>query len=112
MFMKDGLDRKKCKAKFITGHNYLNRHQFLIYGPEDEEVDPKCDRCDFNYDQTSQHIIGECPAFLGPRLDVFSLHVMEPPFNFPIESIMRFLRLVEIDALNMAEESKGANQTS
>ena len=99
-------------VQFITGHNYLNRHQFLIYGPEDEEVDPKCDRCDFNYDQTSQHIIGECPAFLGPRLDVFSLHVMEPPFNFPIETIMRFLRLVEVEALSMADTSKGVNQTS
>ena len=97
-------------VQFITGHNFLNRHQFIVYGLQ-EEVDPKCELCDFNYDQTSQHIIGECPALLGPRLDVFSLHMMEPPFNFPISAIIKFLRLAEIEALNM-EESKGENQTS
>ena len=99
-------------VQFITGHNFLNRHQFLIYGPKDEEVDPKCELCDFNYDQTSYHIIGECPALMGPRLDVFSLHTVEPPLSFPIETIMRFLRLVEIQALNVAEVSGGVNQTS
>ena len=97
-------------VQFLTGHNYLNRHQFIVYGLE-EEVDPKCDLCDFNYDQTSQHIIGECPALMGPRLEVFSLHTMEPPFNFTIKAIIKFLKLAEIEALNM-DVSKGENKTS
>ena len=101
-------------VQFITGHNFLNRHEFLVYGRENE-VDPKCELCDFNYDQTSQHIIGECPALIGPRLEVFSLHTMEPPFNFPIKAIIKFLQLAteaaEIEALNM-DGSEGEKKTS
>ena len=96
--------------QFMTGHNYLNRHEFIVRGAE-EEVDPMCHMCDHNYSQTTAHIIGECPALIGPRLEVFSLHVMEPPFNFPIRTIVRFLQLAEIEVLNM-KESKGENQTS
>ena len=94
----------------MTGHNYLNWHEFIVRGAE-EEVDPMCYMCDHNYSQTTAHIIGECPALIGPRLEVFSLHVMEPPFNFPIKSIIKFLRLVEIEALRM-DVSKGVNKTS
>ena len=75
------------------------------------EVDPKCELCDFNYDQTSHHIIGECPALLGPRLEIFSLHTLEPPFNFSIRAIIKFLQLAEIEALNM-KGGEGVNQTS
>ena len=70
-----------------------------------------CHMCDYNYSQTSAHIIGECPALMGIRLEVFSLHVMEPPFNFNIRAIIRFLHLAEIEALNL-NMSKGVNQTS
>ena len=97
-------------VQFITGHNFLNRHEFLIYG-RDYEVDPMCQYCDYNYVQTSQHIIGECPALVEARQEVFSLHIMEPPFNFPIKSIIKFLRLVEVEALRM-DVSEGVNKTS
>ena len=97
-------------VQFITGHNYLNRHEFLIKGPYDEEVDPMCHLCDFNYSQTTAHIIGECAALIGPRLEVFGLHVLEPPFNFKITAVIKFLQLAEIEALEMKE--KGVNQTS
>ena len=74
-----------------------------------------CDLCDYNYSQTSAHIIGECPALMGPRLEVFSLHTMEPPFNFDIRSIIKFLHLANIDALCMKDTKdsvEGVNQTS
>ena len=102
-------------VQLITGHNYLNRHEFLIKGPKDEEVDPMCQLCDYNYCQTSAHVIGECPALMGPRLEVFSLHTMEPPFDFDIKSIIKFLHLANINALCMKdtnESAEGANQTS
>ena len=102
-------------VQLITGHNYLNRHEFLIKGPKDEEVDPMCQLCDYNYCQTSAHVIGECPALMGPRLEVFSLHTMEPPFDFDIKSIIKFLHLANINALCMKdtnESAEGVNQTS
>ena len=98
-------------VQFITGHNYLNRHEFLVYGADNEEYDPMCELCDFNYSQTTHHIIGECPALVEVRQDVFSLHVMEPPFNFPIRSVIKFLHLVELEALRM-DVTRGGNQTS
>ena len=69
-----------------------------------------CQLCDFNYSQTTAHIIGECPALVGPRLEVFDAHVLEPPFNLKIRSVIKFLRLAEIEALNLKE--KDENQTS
>ena len=48
---------------------------------------------------------------MGPRLEVFSLHTMEPPFNFPIKAIIKFLQLAGIEALNM-EVSEGEKKTS
>ena len=98
-------------VQFITGHNYLNRHEFLIRGPDDEEVDPMCQLCDYNYSQTSAHIIRECAALVEPRLEVFGLHVMEPPFNFPIRTIIKFLEKAEVEALSM-KRGQGVNQTS
>ena len=98
-------------VQFITGHNYLNRHEFLINGPDDEELDPMCHLCDYNYCQTTAHIIGECPALVEARLEVFGLHTLEPPFHFSIRAIIRFLQLAEIEALNM-KKGEGVNQTS
>ena len=98
-------------VQFITGHNYLNQRNFLVYGKEGE-VNPKCELCDFNYDQTLQHMTGDCPALVGPRLDVFGLHTIEPPFNFPIETIIRFLKLAEVESLSFVEISMCVNQTS
>ena len=98
-------------VQFVTGHNFLNRHEFIVRGQVDEEADPMCHMCDYNYSQTTAHIIGECPALVGPRLEVFGLHTMEPPFNFPIRAIIKFLQLAEIEALNMAS-TEGVNQTS
>ena len=89
----------------------MNRHEFVIKGPIDEEVDLMWHLCDYNYSQTSAHIIGECAALVAPRLEVFGLHVMEPPFNFPIRAIIKFLEKAEVEALNM-KRGQGVNQTS
>ena len=96
--------------QFITGHNFLNRHNFIVHGLH-EEVDPMCELCDYNYSQTTAHIIGECPALTGARLEVFSLYTIEPPFNFTIRAIVKFLHRAGIAALSM-EEPEGVNQTS
>ena len=89
---------------------YLKPLYVTVYGA-DYEVDPMCQYCDYNYVQSSHHIIGECPALVEIRQDVFSLHIMEPPFNFPIKSVIKFLKLVELEALRM-DVTGGGNQTS
>ncbi|XP_015793894.1 uncharacterized protein LOC107370415 [Tetranychus urticae] len=53
----------KAIAAFITGHGYFNPHISRIYN----QGEPKCDLCDLCADQTSTHILWECPFFSDQR---------------------------------------------
>ena len=39
-------------VQLMTGHNFLNRHEFVVFGAT-EERDPMCEYCDYNYVPTS-----------------------------------------------------------
>ncbi|KAG5895351.1 hypothetical protein JTB14_003148 [Gonioctena quinquepunctata] len=58
------LDRRDIKTVtgLLTGHNHLNRHMELI-GITD---DPLCRWC-LEDDETSSHILTECPALVHQR---------------------------------------------
>ena len=86
-------------VQFITGHCYLNRHEFLCYGIEDEAFDPMCHLCDYNYLQTPAHLISECPYFLGLRTEIFKEFILDPPFLVPINKVLRFLLKSGLDTL-------------
>ena len=86
-------------VQVYTGHCFLNRHQFLVHGAEDEAYDPACDLCDYNYSQTSAHVIYECPYFLGLRAQLLGTYIEDPPYVFPQSKVVRFLRESGIMAL-------------
>ena len=88
--------------QFYTGHNYLARHDFLCYGAVDESYDPMCTLCDFNYLQTSEHIVSECPYFLGNRSQIFGAYVLDPPYDYPIGKVLSFLFQSGLDAFSWA----------
>ena len=73
-----------------------------------------CEFCDFNYVQTSAHIIGECPSefLMDLRLKLFGFHVMEPPFMLPVPAVLEFLQLAEIEALAIEANEGVQNHTS
>ena len=100
-------------VQFLTGHNYLNRHQFLVFGDK-EEVDPMCELCDFNFVQTSAHIIGECPSshLMELRKRLFGAHILEPPFTLPLPAVFDFLKQAKIEALAMDVNEGVSNHTA
>ena len=82
--------------QFMTGHNHLGRHSNIV----DPTSNPICSLCDFGYVQDTQHIIAECPYFLGLRSDIFNEYVIVPPFDhLPIGKVLQFLHQSELDAL-------------
>ena len=97
--------------QFASGHCFLNRHDFLCYGIEDESYDPMCQLCDHNYQQTAAHIISECPYFLGLRSDIFQEFILNPPFLHPIGKILKFLLQSGLEGLHWEEEMVQNNTT-
>ena len=62
--------RRKLSAlvQIITGHNFLKRHESLVNDDDYNE----CRLC-LEDEETSFHIIAECPALAGPRLRTFGV---------------------------------------
>ena len=90
--------------QFISGHNYVNMHDFLCYGAEDEAYNPMCTLCDSNELQIPAHLISQCPYFLGNCIEIFREFILNPPLLLPISKILRFLHQSELEALRGAEE--------
>ena len=83
--------------QLMTGHNYLNRHNWVI----DPDLVPDCDICDHGYIQDSQHLMAECPLFIEQRLNLFNHRVISPPFNdLPISKVLTFLLHIGTTALS------------
>ena len=83
--------------QFMTGHNFLRRHNNIV-DPNEAAI---CDLCGFgDYVQDTEHILSECPYFLGLRSDLFQQHILVPPFDdLPIGKLLTFLFLSNLPAL-------------
>ena len=97
-------------AQFMTGHNYMRRHQHLIitnqknYVPDPRDT-PICSFCGQG-EETSEHIIGECGHFNQIRFKHFGSYQLQPPFtSLKKVSIVSFLRECNIDALSFFMET-------
>ena len=71
----------------LTGHNFLNRHQHVI----DPDASGECRLC-MEDDESSWHVVAECPALARTRLSVFGSHALEAPPNWSPNQLARFLR--------------------
>ena len=73
-----------------------------------------CQLCDFNYVQTSAHIIGECPSphLMELRKRLFGHHILEPPFTLPLPAVFEFLQQCGIEAIAMDANEGVKNHTS
>lgn len=83
----------------ITGHNFLNRHCSIL----DPSVDPDCRLC-MEADETSLHIIADCPALAGERHRTFGEFFLEAPLYWSPYQISAFLREHSIRSLFGQEE--------
>ena len=59
-------------VQLITGHNWLNYHQHKIC----QDIDPLCRLCKED-SETSWHLIGECPALMERRHEVFHNYFLD-----------------------------------
>ena len=78
----------------VTGHNLLNRHQYLVNRGTDHEVYPFCRYCDED-EETSFHLVAECPAFARLRREIFGHHTLTIPFTFKPVKLFKFIELAK-----------------
>ena len=86
-------------VQMVTGHNWLERHDFIVnYDtyPEQHEGTAICPHCCEDI-ESSQHIIGECPAFARIRLKHFGAVHITPPFtDIKPVVLMKYMRDLNI----------------
>ena len=81
-------------VQFITGHNYMRRHEALVNHNDENE----CRLC-WEDEESSFHIIAECPAIARARHQVFGAPFLRPPLIWSIRQITSFLRMASIGSL-------------
>ena len=75
-------------VQFFTGHNMLKRHRNLQQGI----VDPKSCRLCGESEETSFHVIAECPRLHKHRVDIFlTYNNLHNPPEWSIQQIEKFL---------------------
>ena len=104
------IDEKKSKTliklgrnslgfitQMLTGHNRLNRHESLVC---EDDTDPTCRFC-LEEEETSFHVIGDCPALINVRLDSFQKRLLDE-FNpdWSISQLLKFCELTKLEELN------------
>ena len=108
------MDRRELSTvvQVITGHNFMNRHSFLL-GDTDEE---ECRLC-LEDEESTFHVIAECPALWATRQQVFGVHTLEAPLTWSTQmsiflrgkTIGHLLGLGDLDqvALDIEDEREG-----
>ena len=73
----------------ITGHDLLNKHSFRT----GFAMSPNCRYCE-EEEETSVHIIGECPVFINRRREILGNFYLreEEMLELRINSIVRFMK--------------------
>jgi hypothetical protein len=88
---RDILQRSKANlgqlVQFFTGHNNPMKHQFNI----NNDVDSTC-RLLQEDEETSWHVIAECPALIQKRWEIFHQPIIYNHPNWSIKQVTRFLR--------------------
>ena len=74
-------------VQFITGHNKLERHRNLQKGISDPE---SCRLC-MEDEETSWHIIADCPALLRTRQKIFHKNLLQEPIRWKVHQINNFI---------------------
>ncbi len=84
--------------QIITGHNWLRRHESL----QNPEVEPDCRLC-LEDEETSWHLMAECPALWKSRQETFQQTFLEPPPEWKVYQIPQFVLRAQIGDLLKAQ---------
>ena len=80
-------------VQLITGHNFLQRHKVIVQ----KDIDPLCRSCGED-EETSHHVVAECPAFAAIRLRVLGTPVLQGTLHWSTQ-IAEFLREINFSSL-------------
>ncbi len=80
-------------VQLITGRNFLQRHKVIVQ----EDVDPLCRRCGED-EETSHHVVAECPAFAAVRLRVLGTSVLQGTLHWSTQNT-EFLHEIKFSSL-------------
>lgn len=83
-------------VQLFTGHNFMMRHENIL----DPNVDPTCRLC-CEDDESSEHIVAQCPAIWAERLVMWDEYAVQiPPFeNWDLKRLLGFLSNANIAEL-------------
>ena len=98
------LPRVACgqMIQFITGHNFLNRHQAII-----DKSDKKVCRYCAKGEESTEHIMSYCDKFATERQLLFNDPYPAPPYtNLPFEQVVTFLKMAKINTLELQSSIK------
>lgn len=90
-------------VRWISGHCFLKRHNYLIrqnvITESDEATDPLCRLCEDEL-ETPQHLVTECPCLINLRLNCFGVRLSDPlnP-TWDVRGLITFLKDPLIQAL-------------
>ena len=87
-------------TQFLTGHNRLNYHEFVI----DQNKDPWCRFCQEDF-ESSWHFIADCPQFWGKRREIFKVDFLDENPEWVPEQIIKFIRRINFNYLNERGEN-------
>ena len=85
-------------VQMLTGHNRLNRHESLI----NPGISPMCRLCT-EEEETSWHIIGECPMLRSKRWQSFGEPYLDNPPEWRPWKLLQFLHDAKIAEMNKRE---------
>ena len=89
-----GRSRLSVLVQIITGHNFLKRHEALV----NENDDAECRLC-LEDDETTFHVLAECPALAEPRMQVFGSTIQAAPLQWTIQELVSFVCRASINHL-------------
>ena len=87
-------DTLSIMVQLITGHNHLRRHSALV----DPDEESECRLC-LEDEESSFHIVAECPALARARQSVLGHHVLASPLTWSVLQVLGFLREAHIEHL-------------
>ena len=83
---RDNLSRL---VQFLTGHNKLKRHKNIQNGVDDPH---SCRLC-LEDEESSFHVIAECPATYSYRWEIFQCPtILSDPPDWTVDQVERFLK--------------------
>ena len=91
-----GLQRRTLSwvVQLITGHNHMRRHEAIV----NDEGERECRLC-LEEEESSFHIMAECPALARPRHQVFGQAFQNTPLQWSTKKVVSFVREASIDNL-------------